>query len=419
MQNVGLKRLGNPCRDGLQKKPDYSEPRSAAGQKPQRGARRAISPAGQRECASGATALEGRPSPWYALSRKASMILPETYTTTLMLMILGMLCWGSWANTFKLVGKWRFELYYFDYAFGVMAAAVIYALTVGTLGFDGFTFTDDLMQSGKRQWFYGFCGGVVFNLANMLLVAAISVAGLAVAFPIGIGLAIIIGVALNYILQPAGNPILLFTGCAVIVVATMVDALAYRGLEITRHEQEAKAGKAKSTRRKMSVKGIVLALAAGVLMGLFFPLVVKAQAGELGLGPYAVGFVFAVGVFGSTFVFNLFFMNLPVEGPPVEILEYFQGTFKQHALGWLGGAVWFTGAICTFVAASAPEEVHVGPAISYALGQGATMVSALWGLLVWKEFAGADTRTRALITITLVLFACGLSMVSVAPLFVR
>lgn len=346
------------------------------------------------------------------------MILPETYAATLMLMILSMLCWGSWANAFKLAGKWRFELFYFDYSFGVLLAAVICAFTAGSLGFDGFTFTDDLMHSGKRQWFYGFSGGVVFNLANMLLVAAISVAGMAVAFPVGIGLALIIGVVWNYLLRPQGNPMLLFTGLAVIVVAIVVDALAYRGLAMTRHEEEVKAGKARSTRRTVSLKGVALALAAGVLMGCFFPLVVKGQEGELGLGPYAVGFVFALGVFASTFVFNLFFMNLPVEGPPVEILEYFKGSFRQHALGLLGGAVWFSGAIANFVAASAPEEVHVGPAISYAIGQGATMVSALWGLLVWKEFAGADTRTRALITITLVLFVLGLAMISVAPLFV-
>lgn len=345
------------------------------------------------------------------------MTLPQTYFATLLLMLLSMLCWGSWANTFKLAGKWRFELFYFDYAFGVLLAATVYALTVGTLGFDGFSFMDDLMHAGKRQWVFGFAGGVVFNLANMLLVAAIALTGLAVAFPVGIGLALIIGVVWNYSIRPEGNPMLLFTGCAVIVAAIVVDALAYRGLAVTRHEELARAGKAKSTRKNVSLKGVIVALVAGVLMGCFFPLVLKGQEGELGLGPYAVGFVFAAGVFASTFVFNLFFMNLPVEGPPVEILEYFEGTWKQHGLGILGGVIWCTGAIANFVAASAPEEVHAGPAISYAIGQGATMVSALWGLLVWKEFAGADTRTRALIAIMLVLFVCGLAMVSVAPLF--
>ena len=345
------------------------------------------------------------------------MILPQTYLATLVLMILSMLCWGSWANTQKLTGKWRFELFYFDYAFGVLLAATIFALTLGTMGYDGLSFMDDLMHSGKRQWLFGFTGGVVFNLANMLLVAAISVAGLAVAFPVGIGMALIIGVVWNYALKPQGNPALLFSGCAIIVAAIVVDALAYRSLGLLRMEALAKAGKAKSTRRATSLKGVFLSMVAGLLMGCFFPLVVKGQESEVGLGPYAIGFVFAIGVFLSTFVFNLFFMNLPVQGAPVEMAEYFSGSLKKHALGWLGGAIWCTGTIASFVAASAPEEVHVGPAISYAIGQGATMVSALWGLLVWKEFAGADLKVKSLIVIMLALFVAGLVMVSVAPLF--
>jgi glucose uptake protein len=345
------------------------------------------------------------------------MILPQTYAAALFLMILTMLCWGSWANTYKLAGRWRFELFYFDYAAGVMLAAMIYALTVGTLGFDGFTFTDDLMHAGKRQWAYGFGAGVIFNLANMVLVAAISVAGLAVAFPIGIGIALIIGVVWNYAIKPQGNPMLLFTGCGIIVAAIVVDALAYRALGVLRHEAMARAGKAKSTRRPVTVKGIILSLVSGILMGLFYPLVEKGKAGEVGLGPYAIGAVFAAGVFLSTFVFNLFFMNLPVEGEPVEFRDYFRGHFKQHLLGWLGGIIWCTGTIASFVAASAPDNVQIGPAISYAVGQGATMVSALWGILVWKEFKGADMRVNTLVILMLVLFVAGLAMVSVAPLF--
>jgi glucose uptake protein len=260
---------------------------------------------------------------------------------------------------------------------------------------------------------------VIFNLANMLLVAAISVAGLAVAFPIGIGTALIIGVVWNYAIKPQGNAMLLFTGCAIIVAAIIVDAMAYRALGLLRHEALAKAGKAKSTRRQVPVKGVIISLVAGVLMGLFYPLVEKGKAGEVGLGPYAVGFVFAAGVLSSTFVFNLFFMNLPVEGEPVEMFEYFKGSLKQHALGILGGMIWCTGMIASFCASSAPDSVQIGPAISYAVGQGATMVSALWGILVWKEFKGADTRVTSLVVIMLVLFVVGLAMVSMAPLFAR
>src|SRR6266498_2891852 len=345
------------------------------------------------------------------------MLLPQTYLAALLLMILSMLCWGSWANTYKLAGNWRFELFYFDYAFGVLLASLLLAFTLGTYGYDGFTFVDDFMHAGKRQWLMGFTAGVIFNLANMLLVAAIAVAGMAVAFPIGIGTALIIGVVWNYTIKPQGNAMLLFSGCGIIVAAIVVDAMAYRALAVIRHEALAKAGKSRSTRRPVPVKGVAISLVAGILMGLFYPLVEKAQAGEVGLGPYSVAVIFAVGVFFSTFVFNMFLMNLPVEGEPLELGQYFQGSRKQHALGWLGGALWCGGAVASFVAASAPDNVHIGPAVSYAIGQGATMVSALWGILVWKEFKGADMRVNTLVVLMLVLFVAGLTMVSVAPLY--
>jgi glucose uptake protein len=335
-----------------------------------------------------------------------------------------MVCWGSWANTFKLAGRWRFELFYFDFAIGVVLAALVYAYTFGTMGFDGFLFMDDLQHSGKRQWLYGFGGGVVFNLANMLLVAAISLAGMSVAFPVGIGMALVIGVVWNYAIKPVGNPQLLFFGCAIIVGAIVVDALAYRGLAALKFEQQARTGKVKSTRKTISIKGVVLSIICGLLMGSFFPLVTMGRAsdlggtaGEVGMGPYAIGVVFAFGILLSTPLFNLFFMNLPVEGEPVEIPAYFRGTLKDHLLGWLGGIIWMTGGMANFVASSAPANVQVGPATSYAIGQGATMVSALWGLLVWKEFAGADSRIRLLLILMFVLFLCGLALVAVAPKF--
>ena len=352
------------------------------------------------------------------------MILPHTYLATLLVLLFSMLCWGSWANTQKMTGKWRFELFYFDYAFGVLLLAVICAFTFGTLGFDGFSFMDDMLNGGKRYAAMGFAAGVIFNLANMLLVAAIAVAGLSVAFPVGIGLALVIGVVWNYLIRPQGNPILLFAGSALVVGAIIVDSLAYKAMELYRAELRAKAGKAKSTRKKASLKGVFLSLASGVLMGSFYPLVVMAKsnewggtAGENGLGPYAIAFVFAMGVFLSTFVFNLFFMNLPVEGEPLEFLDYFKGQPKQHLLGVVGGVIWCAGAVSNFVGSSAPEGVQVGPAISLALGQGAAMVSAVWGLVLWKEFSGADSRVKSFLIIMFVLFLAGLTMISVAPLY--
>jgi glucose uptake protein len=361
------------------------------------------------------------------------MIVPTTYVTALLVTILSMICWGSWANTQKLSGKWRFELFYYDYSFGVLLTAIIAAFTFGSMNSSELSVMDSFAISGYRNIAYGFVGGVIFNLANMLLVSAIAVSGLAVAFPVGIGLALVIGVILNYILNPQGNPALLFGGAAVVVAAIVVDAIAYRMHEKSRQPVAAVAAvpdqKRTATRgyrstehpkkTSKSIKGIVLSLVAGVLMGSFYPLVEMGKRGDNGLSPYAIALVFAIAVFLSTFVFNFFFMLIPVQGEQVFVRQYFRGTKWQHVLGILGGTIWCIGTISNFVASSAPRNVQVGPAISYALGQGATMISALWGLLVWKEFAGADPKVRRLIFAMMALFLAGLTMVAIAPLYAR
>jgi glucose uptake protein len=341
------------------------------------------------------------------------MIIPGTYIGALLLIILSMLCWGSWANTFKLTPKWRFELFYYDYSLGVLLAAIIAAYTFGSMGND-LTFSDNLLIAMKRNMAYAAAGGVVFNLANILLVAAISVAGLAVAFPIGIGLALVIGVIWNYILNPQANMLLLFGGVILVVGAIVVDAMAYS------NHAAAISAKGKKKESNKSLKGILLSLVSGVLMGSFYPLVEMGKGlgpDQAGLGPYAVAFLFAIGVFFSTFIFNLYFLNLPVQGEPLSMFNYFHGTLRQHLLGIVGGVIWCTGAIANFVAASAPKAVHVGPAVSYAVGQGATMVSALWGVLVWKEFAGANPKVRLQLGLMFILFIAGLLLVSIAPLY--
>jgi len=323
-----------------------------------------------------------------------------------------MICWGSWANTFKLAGKWRFELFYYDYSLGVLLAAIVAAHTFGSLG-SGTTVVENLHSASWRSAGYAFAGGIVFNLANMLLVAAISVAGLAVAFPVGIGLALVVGVIWNYSLNPQGNAFLLGFGVALVICAIIVDSLAYR--EHAKSQQGAAAGS------RVGTKGVVLSLASGILMGSFYPLVEISKGGGPeagGLGPYTVVFIFAVGVFVSTFIFNLYFLRFPVEGTPLRMLMYFKGNGKQHVLGLAGGLIWCVGTIANFVAASAPKSVEVGPAVSYAIGQGATMVSALWGLLVWKEFSGAQQSVRLLLTVMLALFLAGLLLVSIAPLYI-
>lgn len=320
-----------------------------------------------------------------------------------MLMILSMLCWGSWANTLKLCPKFRFQLFYWDYATGVMACAILLGMSFGTHGPTGNPFLTDIVESPLLSMKLAIAGGAVFNLANLLLVAAIDVAGLAVAFPIGIGLALIVGSVWSYIVAPKGNMLLLFGGVALVTVAIIFDALAYRN-----REKDAPAA---------TMRGIVLSLVAGLLMGSFYPLVARAMQGvpgQPGPGPYAVAGLFAFGVLLSTFPFNLLLMLKPLDGKPrVAMGDYWAAPMKWHLAGLLGGAIWCLGAVCNFLGSGAHK---VGPAVSYSIGQGATMISACWGVFVWHEFSGAPAIARRYLIFMFIFFLLGLAAIALAPL---
>jgi len=345
------------------------------------------------------------------------MVVPRSYLVALLMTILTMTCWGSWANVVKLVKNWRFELLYFDYALGILLTSVVTGLTLGSMGSYGRPFLDDLAAAGGRNIAFGFLGGVVYNISNILIVGAMAIAGLGVAFPIGVGLALVVGVIWNYFVNPQGNPMLLFTGVAMVVAAIVLDGVAYRVHTMAKAagNPELKSGKPEGTDKIR--KGILLSVIGGLLMGMFFPLGEIGKKGPGGLGPYAIGFVFSVGVFLSTFVFNAYFMKKPVQGKPLRFSEYFRGTSKEHIWGIIGGVVWAMGTLSSFVAASAPRELQVGPAISYALGQGSTMVGAFWGVVVWKEFAGGGSVVKRLLVLMFILFVSGLAVVSIAPLY--
>jgi glucose uptake protein len=333
------------------------------------------------------------------------MTLPHLYGTALALTILTMLCWGSWANTLKIAKGWRFELLYYDYSIGVALCALLAGLTFGTWGSDGLSFAADLAHAGNLKILSGFAAGVIFNLSNILLMGALSMTGMGVAFPIGVGQALVVGVIWSYAVNPQGNPWLLCLGVALIVAAILVDAIAYRA-----HAVIWSGGKADDGAKREAVwKGIWLSIVAGILMGTFYPLVEIGKSGEKGLGPYAVAFVFGLGVLVSVFVYNLYFLKFPIAGPRLRFADYLKGNSWVHFLGIAGGVMWMIGSLSNFVAASV-----VGPAISYALGQGSTMVGALWGVLVWREFAGGGKRVNWLLALMFVLFITGLGVVSIA-----
>jgi glucose uptake protein len=330
------------------------------------------------------------------------MFIVENYGLAIMLCVITMFCWGSWANTTKLTTKtWRFELFYWDYGFGILLTTLLLAFTLGSIGAEGRNFLEDFNQAENSSLISAFIGGVVFNLANILLVAAIAIAGMSVAFPIAIGIALVLGVLVNYD-STQGNPTLIFGGVALITLAIVLNARAYQKLQSNLAE-------------KVSKKGLILSILSGCLMGLFYKYVAGSMVAdfsmpEIGkLTPYTALVIFAVGVVVSSFVFNTIQMKRPFIGAPVSFSDYFKGATKDHFIGILGGAIWCVGMSLSIIASG-----KAGPAISYGLGQGATVVAAIWGIYIWKEFDQAPKGTKSLLNIMLLLYIAGLAMIIVS-----
>lgn len=329
------------------------------------------------------------------------MYIVESYSLAIVFTFVTMLCWGSWANTQKLAAKtWRYELFYWDYVIGILLFSLILGFTAGSYGTAGRSFMDDLLQVSASNFWSAFGGGIIFNASNILLASSISLAGMAVAFPLGVGLALVLGVFFNYIGAPKGDATILFAGVTLVVAAIVVNGLA-SGMKSGR---ETTAG---------SKKGIWIALAAGLLMSLFYRFVAQAMDLEnlenptSGLmAPYAAFFVFSLGIFASNFLFNTFLMKRPFTGNPVTYKAYFSGSLSTHFVGFLGGTIWGLGTALSFIAAG-----KAGAAISYGLGQGATMVAALWGVFIWKEFKGAGAKINAMLFAMFVLFISGLLLI--------
>ena len=331
------------------------------------------------------------------------MVVVQLYPVAVVMCFITMLCWGSWANTQKLASKeWRFQLFYWDYAIGVLVLSLILAFTVGSMGSVGRSFLKDLAQAEESALRSAFLGGVIFNLANILIVAAIDIAGMAVAFPVGIGLALVIGVIYNYIATPLGNPVLLFLGVAGVTLAIIVDAIAYKRLP--------------SQSQKTPVKGIVISIAGGILMGFFYRFVaasmsidfIHLEAGKL--SPYTAVVIFSSGLLLSNFIWNSIIMIKPFVGDPVRFGDYFtKGNPRLHMIGILGGIIWGLGMSFSIIASGA-----AGFPISYGLGQGATMVGAFWGVFIWKEFKNAPPGTNKLLLLMFASFIIGLGLIVIA-----
>lgn len=321
------------------------------------------------------------------------MFTPHSLTIALLMMITTAICWGSWANTFKGVKNYRFELFYWDYAVGIFLISLVLAFTMGSTSHDASSFLNNVHAADTSNIVYTLVGGAVFNLANLLLVAAIDMAGLAIAFPVSIGIALVVGVIASYLQQPKGNALLLAGGVACAVLAVILDGKAYGSL--------AKPSGSTST------KSITTCIVSGVLMGLWSPFVAHAMSHGNTLGPYSVAVFLTLGALLSCFIWNLYFMKKPLVGEPVKFGEFFRGPGAGHLLGLLGGATWGTGTVFNLVAAS-----YTGVAISYAIGQSAPMVAALWGVLAWKEFQGATPRAKTYLALMFVFYLLAILLVA-------
>lgn len=329
------------------------------------------------------------------------MLIPASYLQALFLLLFSMFCWGSWANALKLMRGCRFELFYLDYVFGTTLASVVLAFTAGSLGNSGLPFLADLSHAAGVSLMYAFLGGVAFNVANILLTASIEIAGLAVAFPVGVGLSIVIGVILNYWITPKNDPLLLFGGVGLLLAAIVIDGIAFH--------LHAGGGARKSTRR-----GIVLCILSGIGLGLFYPLVAKSIALAGHPGPYSVSVTFMLGMLASNMIVNTLVMWKPITGQkPLSFRHYLAMPARWHLFGLImGGGIWGCGTVFNFVVSSSGL---IGPATSFALGDGATMVSAVWGIAVWREFQGASHRVHLLIVWMFVFFVAGLSAIAISP----
>lgn len=335
------------------------------------------------------------------------MFIVTNYTLAVIFCLVTMICWGSWGNTQKLVSKnWRYELFYWDYVIGMVLFTIILGFTMGSIGSEGRPFCEDLAQASSSSIWWVILGGVIFNASNILLSASISLAGMAVAFPLGVGIALVLGVIVNYLGVPTDNAGLLFTGVALITIAIICNGVASGKMQNGDDKEGTSAHK----------KGLILAVVAGVLMGFFYRFVVKGMDVENFvnpapgmLTPYSAIFIFSLGVLLSNFVFNTIVMRYPFVGEPVSYSAYFKGSFPTHLCGMLGGAIWGLGTAFSYIASG-----EAGPAVSYALGQGAPMIAAIWGVFVWKEFKGASAQVNRLLAAMFALFIIGLALIVVA-----
>jgi len=333
------------------------------------------------------------------------LLVPATHQAALLLLLATLICLGSWANTLKL-SRWRFELFYFDFAMGVFFLSLLAALTLGTLGSE-LSYNDRIAVAGLRSQVFAVAAGFVFNLGNMLFVATISLIGISAAFPFVLGLAFLISAAAAGF---HGVSLALFAGGVLLVLASVILAGgAARSKSVVKPGASRQAIKAAQGR---PLKALTTGIIGGFLIGASAPLAESALWGDLGLGAYAGLLMFSTGLLVSTLVLNFFFMAVGIEGGRVTLADYRKGSARQHFLGLFGGALWAAGTLASLLAQSVPAVEQPRPAVVTFLREGAVLVAIAWGALAWREFRGAPSRSRSLMLASTLTFAAGLLLLA-------
>lgn len=353
------------------------------------------------------------------------MFIVESYGLAVAFCCVSMLCWGSWANTQKLAAKsWRYELFYWDYAIGTFLLALLGAFTLGSFGTEGRSFLEDVAQANGSGILLLLLAGTIFNISNIMLAASTSIAGMAVAFPLGVGTALVVGVVGNYIVAASegartGNIPLLAAGVLLVGAAIVLNGLAAGKRAARGSQAEAKAGGDEASEQAAGSalgKGVLLAILSGIIMSVPSIFTVKAMdtsnfaAPAPGrVTPYTAVVFYTLGIVLSNLIFNTLMMRRPISGEPVSYRDYFKGRLGTHLVGVLGGSIWCLASLLNYISAE-----KAGPAVSYALGQGAPIIAAVWGVFIWKEFKGSGRGVSRMLAAMFCLFIGGLALIVAA-----
>jgi len=338
------------------------------------------------------------------------MFLPASQAAIFALLVISLICWGTWANTLKLAGKWRFELYYYDFALGFALLAVVAAFTAGSLSSSELTFQENFLVAGYRNIAYVLAAGVVFNLGNMLLTATVSVAGMALAFSVTAAVALTVATARALIFDSPSGMLVALVGVILLLATVVLAVYAYSTFLNSRADAVKQSGR-RPTQASGAGLPVALGTAAGVALGLFRPLLDLGRVGDNGVAPYGQALIFAASILGSTILLAPFFFNFPVAGAPIKFSDYFAGTRKQHALGLLGGILAGVAFLTGMLAVAALRKAM---GLNYGLSEAGPVLAVLCGLWLWGEFKGAGERPRLLSIVTLILLAAGIALLAVS-----